>query len=83
MKTYNRKELPREIIIKDKTYLLNLDATKYFNSHNSPGLLKLEMATKNLFYCKVNVLPKKLRVRTDLTQKPYNPSVWIFTTGRN
>jgi hypothetical protein len=82
MRTYNKFELPTEIIWKGEKLIIDFEATKLFNETKSPGLLKFEMEQRNKTYAKVQVLSKKLRQRTDLTIKPHQPSVFIFTNHK-
>ncbi len=80
MRSYNKTELPETIILKDEAYIIDLEATNLFRESKSSGLLKFEMQQQNKKYVRVNVLAKKLRIRPDLTVKPYQPITFIFTT---
>lgn len=83
MPTCNRYELPTSV--NDRGTILTFDplVTQEYNIHKSLGLLRLDMDDRGLKWMRVNVLSKKLRVRTNLLATPRQPSVFIFTCKKS
>ncbi len=74
MKTYNKTSLPREIVYRGDTYVMNPDLS---------GVMATGIAAKGwnvgIKHVCVNVLSNALKGRTDLHGNAYQPTKWIFT----
>lgn len=73
MKTFNRANLPKEIKYNNSTY--------FFLCGNSihPNIIRAFCKMHNYKMIGVNVLNARLKDKTDIHNKPYTPSTFIFT----
>lgn len=72
MKTFRKDHCPDAITYLGHEYKRNMEATEQFREGKSlPG---------SPYNIKVSVLSKKLRGKTDLHDKPYEPNIFIYSS---
>lgn len=71
MKTFKRVSLPQQIKYNGKVYKVNIELSALYSIGR----------TNKLPYnaIKVEVLSRKLKSSTDVYNRPYKPSIFIFT----
>ncbi len=81
MKTFNKTSLPEQINHNGKIYKrdTNLSLININSSLNS-YLKTCDINGLNVVQC--NVLSAKLKGKTDLYGKPYQPTTWFFTAKK-
>jgi hypothetical protein len=79
MKTFNRTSLPSSIKYNGKEFKCNFDLSSemIFNSITSK-INQLKLSSKKVIM--VNVLSRNLKNSSDLHNKPYKPSQWVFVS---
>jgi len=77
MKVFNRASLPREISYNGSMYKLDIESTNVI--FNGGYLNKILPQSNKGDKVIVKVLDGRLKGKTDLHGKPYQPSQWIFS----
>ena len=80
MKTFHRASLPSKIVYNKATYIIDMWATSHafnYKGHNS-GYLNVFKYHGKKNYVLVKVLSSRLKDKTDLHGKSYQPSQWLF-----
>lgn len=81
MKTFNKSSLVERISYNGHTYTPNahISATYSANRRSLPNILKdLNKGGRKAIL--VQVLGRNLRGKTDICGKPYQPTLWIYTS---
>ncbi len=77
MKIFTRASLPSKIVYNGSIYVLDIDSTNVI--YNGGYLNKILPQSKRGDKIVVKVLSSRLKDKTDLHGKPYQPSQWIFS----
>lgn len=81
MKNFYRTSLPESITYNKVRYVSTgktVDSLKLEGTTLSTFVSTMKFAGKRVILC--NVLSRNLRGRTDLHNKPYKPSQWLFVS---
>jgi hypothetical protein len=78
MKTFNRSYLPETIKYNKKTFVKfgNKDSFKNSKLTFEQFVINFKAMSKQIII--VNVLSRRLKGKTDLYGKPYQPSEWLY-----
>ena len=79
MKYFSKTSLPESVVYNGHTYTRDADLSPLANMTVSTASLAQRAAMDNKKIVIVNVLSKNLRGKLDLYQKPYRPTMWVFS----
>lgn len=81
MKTFNKNHLPDKIEHNGRTYTVNIPLTTgWGKSKTQLATIAATLRKEGRYAVLVKVLHKGLKGKTDLHNKPYEPTQWIYTT---
>jgi len=75
MKTFNKTYLPESITYNGFKYTLEQSCT----NANGSKYDVMDLMSKGKKVIKVNVLSRNLRGKMDFFNRPYKPTIWLFT----
>lgn len=81
MKTFSKTHLPDTVSYDGKEYYLNMAVTLAVERNGTPlRLLSDTLKKEGRRAVLVKVMSRNLKGKTDLHNRPYKPSEWVFTT---
>jgi hypothetical protein len=82
MKTFKKHHLPDSVQYNGKTYHINRNLSSILHDTGAtPEHIKEGLKPTKTKMVIVEVLSKNLKGKLNLHNKPYKPTVWVFTTN--